>query len=298
MVSGKVNEDMLILGLDIGGSTTDSVILDGCEILAVSTVVADHPIAAAGGAVAKVLDTANLSIDKIDKLAVTGGGSRFIGETFLGLEVLKVDEITCIGLGGYTLTMTQEHDNIRDEAFIVNVGTGTAIVSVRNGGKDIRHCGGTAVGGGTLVGLGKLLLNVSSPHTIEKLARNGRLEMVDLTVGDITGGAVGRIPADATASHFAKLNDETQPEDIAIGLMNLVGQTIGIIAYFASQADRYNGPITFTGKVVKLQSVAQAIRRVFSIFNKEMIVPNLAEYATAIGAAKYAYTLTKESIRG
>ncbi len=281
---------MLTLGLDIGGTTTDCVAMsDDGEVLSAVTVVADHPTAAAGGAVAKLLDELNLSPKDVFKLAVTGGGHMFIRDSFLGMNVIKVDEITAIGLGGFTLLrligLAQE------EAFIVNVGTGTAMVSVREGGARIRHCGGTALGGGTLLGLGKLLLKANSISTIERLAEYGNLEMVDLTVGDITGAAVGRIPKEATASHFGKVNDDTKLEDIALGLMNMVGQTIAVIAYFASVADGFKGRITFTGKVVKLKHILQAIERVLDIFEVGFIVPERAEYATAIGAAEYARQL-------
>ena len=99
----------------------------------------------------------------------------------------------------------------------------------------IEHLGGTGIGGGTLVGLSNAVLNVRDIKNLVKLAQKGDLRRVDLAIGDITTNAVSNLPFDATASNFGKLSELATPEDIALGLLNLVYQTVGMLAASASR---------------------------------------------------------------
>ena len=64
--------------------------------------------------------------------------------------------------------------------------------------------GGTALGGGTLLGLGSALTGATAFEDLCALARRGHRSHIDLMIADIYGeGEIG-LPADATASAFAK----------------------------------------------------------------------------------------------
>ena len=114
----------MIIGIDIGGSTTDAVLLD--DALHVVSVEANDPIAAAAGALGKLVSDLHHRLSDITAIAATGGGARFLGDDLLGVPVHKVTEITAIGLGGSTLAG-------KPEALVVSMGTGTAMVSVKGG---------------------------------------------------------------------------------------------------------------------------------------------------------------------
>ena len=157
----------MIVGIDIGGSTTDAVILENGSIRVV-TIEANDPVAAAAGALGKIVGDAGISLSDIESVAATGAGSRALGDQLFGRPVVKVNEFTAIGVGGTTLAH-------KDRALVVSLGTGTAMVSVNQA--EIRHVSGTGVGGGTLLGLAKHMLGVSGLDTLETMAGRGDLHL-------------------------------------------------------------------------------------------------------------------------
>ncbi|MEM2904641.1 MAG: pantothenate kinase [Candidatus Bathyarchaeia archaeon] len=273
----------LIVGIDVGGSTTKAVAVEG-EVVGFASVQTTDPVAAASGVLGKVLTEKGRRLRDVQVLAVSGGGARQIGDQLLDLPIVKVDEISAIGVGGLALTG-------KSQALVVSMGTGTALVAVYEGGRRILHVGGTGVGGGTLQGLSKALLRKESFEALERMAQAGDPSKVDLTVGDIAGGPVGVVPASATASNFGKLSDEADENDIAAALVNMVGQVIGMVSVFAAKAYRLENDVILVGKLAGSQVVATRIMSVAKIFGVNMSVPRNFDYCTAIGAAAKASPL-------
>jgi type II pantothenate kinase len=152
-------------------------------------------------------------------------------------------------------------------------------------GREILHVSGTGVGGGTLLGLSKHLLNVSRLETLEQLAEKGDLSRIDLTVGDLAGGPVGNLPADATASNFGKVTSDAGPEDKARALINMIAEVIVSLSVTAARASGLRD-IVVTGKLVRVKPFIERINRTRVLFDRTFIVPEYAEFATAIGAAR------------
>ncbi len=264
----------MIIGIDIGGSTTDAVLLnDGVHVVSVE---ASDPLAAAAGALGRLVSDLGCRLSDITAIAATGGGSRRIGDELFGVPVRKVSEIEAIGIGGATLAE-------RRRALVVSMGTGTAMVRVD--GTSITHVGGTGVGGGTLLGLSKHLLNVSRLETLEQMAIRGVLQRVDLTVGDIAGGPVGALSADATASNFGKLSSDVTLEDKAAALINMIAEVIVVLSISAARAAQIE-EVVLTGKLVRVKPLLQRITTTRALFDRRFLVPPHAEFATAIGAAR------------
>src|SRR6202046_992629 len=153
----------MIVGIDIGGSTTDAVILENGGVHVV-TIGANDPVAAAAGALGKLVADFGIKLEDVECVAATGAGSRVLTKSLLGRPVVKVNEFTAIGIGGTSLASLES-------ALVVSLGTGTAIVSVTR--DKIEHFSGTGVGGGTLLGLAKHMLGVSTIERLEKIARKG-----------------------------------------------------------------------------------------------------------------------------
>jgi len=277
---------LIIIGLDIGGSTTKSVLLEEGKIKHAVQVSASEPIVSAAGAVGKLLEESGVRISEVSRLACTGGGARVVGEELLGMRITKVGEIEAIGIGGLELSGL-------DKAVVVSVGTGTAVVAAWREGAEVftRHLGGTGVGGGTLVGLAKLLLGRSHVKSILSLSMEGDPSRVDLTVGDIVGGPIGRIPASATASNFGKVGEKPREQDVAAGLVNMVGQVIATVAYFAARAEGLEKRIVFTGILPTMRGFSDVLLETVEMFGGKALVPQMAAFATAIGAAIKASTL-------
>jgi type II pantothenate kinase len=132
------------------------------------------------------------------------------------------------------------------------------------------------------------MLNIKSVETLVDKAMRGNLENVDLTVGDIAGGALENLPASITASNFGKMSDQAKDEDIALAIINLVAQTIGVMGISAARASNIKD-IILTGKLSNIVPLKTVMERVAELYNTKFIIPENAGFATAIGAAIYIY---------
>src|SRR5260370_11979962 len=92
----------MIVGIDIGGSTTDAVILDNGGVHVV-TIEANDPVAAAAGALWKFVESDNLPLDEIACVAAAGAGSRALSETHFGRPVVQANDISPSWFGGTRL---------------------------------------------------------------------------------------------------------------------------------------------------------------------------------------------------
>jgi type II pantothenate kinase len=265
----------MTIGIDIGGSTTKIVGINGRKILEPLTVEANDPVASASGAMGKFLNTHKLSLQEIEKVIITGVGASFLGDQLLGLPLKKIAEFRALGYGGLFLSGLEN-------AVIVSMGTGTAFVKAH--GQCISHLGGTGVGGGTILGLSKVMVNLSNFDNIMEAASKGRLGNIDLTVGDISQAEIGNLPTNLTASNFGKMSEQASKEDITKGILNMVFQVIGMMAIFAA---RQHGDknIVLSGKLVNAPLAGKILDSLSRLYKVKFHIPKHAEYCTAIGAA-------------
>jgi len=267
----------MIIGIDIGGTTTDIVGLKDGKIINPLTVKADDPITSAAGALGKFLETENIALNQVRIISATGVGAGKVKDSLFGIPVKVVDEFKAIGTAGSFLSGLKK-------AVVVSMGTGTAVVTVND--TEIVHWGGSGVGGGTLIGLAGKMLNIKSIETLVEKAMQGKLENVDLTVGDIAGGALDNLPASITASNFGKMSDQARDEDIALAIINLVAQTIGVMSIAAARACNIQD-IILIGKLSGIAPLKTILERVAELYRTKFIIPENAGFATAIGAAIY-----------
>ena len=230
----------------------------------------------------RVLDAAGYTPRHFERLAVTGGQHRRLPKTLDGVPVDGVNEVTAIGRGGLYLAGLSE-------ALVVSAGSGTAMVAARAG--DVHHATGSAVGGGTLQGLGKLLLGTADALEIDALAVRGDSNAVDLTLLEATGGVLGRLPPDANAVNFGRIVRKSKDdpawspsrEDVAAGLVLMIGQVIAVIAINAARAEGLS-QIVVVGHLVDLPSVRKVLSTVAGYYQANIRVPDMPGTATAIGA--------------
>ena len=264
-----------VIGIDIGGSTTKIVgICEGAPIRPMQ-VKATDPITSLYGAFGRYLSENGLSIPDISEIRITGVGSSFVKDDIYGIKTVKVNEFKAIGLGGLYLTGLSD-------AIVVSMGTGTAFVHAK--GDKFEHLGGTGVGGGTLLGLSSKLLGTRHFKNICELAAEGDLSKIDLAVGDITKSEEGILKNETTASNFGKISDYANKNDIAAGLINMVCQTIGMLAYFASRFSDTNN-IVLCGSMTTIPNTSDYFSVINSLYGVNVYVPEDAEFATALGAA-------------
>lgn len=270
-----------IIGIDVGGSTTKIVgfKLDGGrrELITPLFVKAGDPITSLYGAFGRFLNDNSLSLDDIECVKLTGVGSSFLNKPIYDLQCDNVSEFESIGRGGLYISGL-------DEAIIVSMGTGTALVHAKKGA-GMRYLGGTGVGGGTLVGLSKLLLGMNDVAHIEQLAEQGDVGKVDLKIKDLSNpGRFSDMSAELTASNFGNVSDLAGKEDIAAGVINTVFETIAMMAVFAARGHGITD-IVLTGNMTTLNTCRKVFSEMSRLFGVNFIIPEHSQFATVIGAA-------------
>ncbi len=268
----------IIVGIDVGGSTTKIVGFDGNRLLTPGLVKANDPIASVYGGFGKFTSDNNIALSDIEKVMVTGVGSEFLGNNIYGIETVHVNEFLANGKGGLYLSGI-------NEAVIVSMGTGTAYVYANGETNEFAHLGGTGVGGGTLVGMADKLLGIRSAQHVAELAMNGDLNNIDLRIADITKNDISPTLTDSTtASNFGKVSDMATREDIALGLMNMVFETIAMMAIFSARMKNIKD-IVLIGNLTALPQTAEIFYKLEKMFGVNIIIPENAAYGTVIGAA-------------
>lgn len=266
---------LITIGIDVGGSTTKIVGLLNGEILSPFIVRATDPLASLFGAFGKFIDRNNLRLEDISSIMVTGVGSSFLDKPIYGIPTVRKDEFLCNGLGGLYLSGLQK-------AIIVSMGTGTSIVKAE--GETIIHLGGTGIGGGTILGLSNKMLNIRDIKLLIAMAEGGDLKNIDLMVGDITKDVFPTLPAETTASNFGRISDVASKADIALGIFNLVFQSIGMTAVFASRNSGIND-IVLIGNLTVIPQGKELFEHMKKVSSVNFIFPENSEFATAVGAA-------------
>ena len=135
----------IIVGIDVGGSTTKIVGFRGTELLAPGLVKANDPIASIYGGFGRFTSDNGITLSDIDEVRITGVGSTYIGKDIYGIPAVHVNEFLADGLGGLYLSGL-------GEAVIVSMGTGTAFVYANRARGEYTYLGGTGVGGGIIIG--------------------------------------------------------------------------------------------------------------------------------------------------
>jgi len=268
-----VTGDVVFCGLDVGITTTDAVA--GWDPQAIVSLPTREIRDSAETAIRSLLARAGIPAGRDVVIAVTGVGSRRLPPRLCGLDVRRVSEITAIGRGGIGL-------GGGTEALVASLGTGTAMVSVRTG--EMRHVTpGNGVGGGTLLGLGRALLGTDDVAELARLAERGDRTRLDITIGEVVGGPLGVLPADGTASNFAKYAAGARREDVAAALLNLVAEVVLWTVLLGLQASGQARAI-LTGKLLLVGPVRRRIDQIGALLGGVLVVPPHAEVASALGA--------------
>lgn len=269
----------VILGIDIGGSTTKIVGLDTKgTVLSMLRVRAEDQITSLYGALGNYLTSNHLSLKDVRRVVLTGVGASYVDGDIYGLPTCKVDEFSASGTGALALSG-------QSSAVVVTMGTGTAFLHA--GPQGVRHLCGSGIGGGTLGGLCHKLVGMERFGQIKLLAERGDLKQVDLTIADISKTAADSLHPDMTAANFGNLAEDASPADLAAGVVNLVLQAIGTMTVLACQSCKANTVVVIGSMTTLTQAEAN-----FQLFEKlygiHYIIPENATFATAIGAGLYS----------
>lgn len=269
----------IVLGIDIGGSTTKIVGLDRAGApAAMLRVRAEDPLTSLFGALGNFLTGNRLTLGDVDRVVLTGVGASYVEGDIYGLPTRRVSEFDASGTGALALSG-------QTEGLVVSMGTGTAFLWA-SGGK-VEHLCGSGIGGGTLGGLCHRLVGMERFGQIKKLARDGSLRRVDLRIADIAAGHAETLDPEMTAANFGKLAEDASPADLAAGAVNLVLQAIGTMTVLACRSCGTK-TVILTGSVTTLDQTAPAFATFESLYGIHYILPEHATFATAIGAGLFS----------
>ena len=175
---------------------------------------------------------------------------------------------------------------------LVSVGTGTSMLLVE--GDRVRRLGGTALGGGTLLGLGFALTGCRSHSEFCALAAQGGRGKIDLLIKDIYPPDEIELPGEATAASFGglarrasqmgkdSLHDEPAP--LAAAVTQLVGENVALLT--AALAEKTSAQrIVFGGSSLEGHPYLQGLLAgITAALGFEATLLERGGYAGAIGA--------------
>jgi type II pantothenate kinase len=221
-----------------------------------------------------------------DRVGVTGGGAAGLARR-LRAEPVQVNEFAAWGAGSAAL-LERHGLEAGERHLLVSLGTGTSVLLVD--GMAVTRLGGTALGGGTLLGLAAGLIGVTAFPELAALAASGRRERIDLRVSDIYRAGGIPLAGDLTAANFGKLaarldaGDPVPPADIAHALMGLVGENVALVCgglAAVAQVQR----IVFAGSTLRgNEALIQILDLITRALGREPSFLPQGEFAGALGA--------------
>lgn len=232
--------------------------------------------------------TAELERFGASTVGITGGGAPEI-ESRLSRSVLRVNEFAAWGTGIRSLFRRASLD-LEEPFLLVSLGTGTSVMLVD--GMSIVRVGGTALGGGTVLGLGSLLVGTQAFEELCEMARRGTRRSVDLLVSDIYGPGEIPLTGDLTAANFGRLGrpGEERPAqaDLAAGVMALVGENVALVTGGLAGSTRVKR-VVYAGSTLRGNPVlAEVLNHVTTLLGNRSTVLEDGEFAGAVGALELA----------
>ena len=265
----------MVIGIDVGISTTKIVGINNGNVVSPMRVKATDPVTSLYGAFGKYLYDNKIHLGDVEHVMLTGVGAAYISKPVYGLPTSKAGEFIADGLGA-------RHESGKDKIIVVSMGTGTSLV--RCDGDNIEHIGGIGIGGGTLQGLARLLLKTDDIRTLSEIAVMGNVSNINLRIGDISAKPLPGLPMSAVASLFGNAKSDASREDIAIGLIWMVLQSVGQSAVLASIGSNIREYVMI-GNLTLLPQCRMVFPPIEKLYGVKLIIPDNSEFCTAIGAA-------------
>ena len=269
----------LILGLDAGSSSTKLMAMteDGKKFIVPMRMDPMGDRKTFGAALSRFAADNALTEEDFAYVAVTGGRAAEAGDRILDVPVRRINEIEAMAAGALRFSAQKK-------GVVVNMGTGTALVYAEQG-KAPRHIFGSAVGGGTLMGLGSRLVGSANYTEITHLASKGDRRNADIAVADLELKDLESLDQRLTLSNFGKLRPEDgiSEKDAAAALVNLSLEVVGTEAMLACRSVNCDTAI-LAGTLADLPGS----REVFDLFEDlsgiRFVKAGMPSFVTAAGA--------------
>ncbi|QWU45579.1 type II pantothenate kinase [Bacillus sp. NP247] len=222
--------------------------------------------------------------NSITQLCITGGKAKQLEQLLSGsYEIVELNEFEAT-LAGVRYILKEEKLAINNFV-LTNIGTGTSIHYVHD--KQYVRAGGTGVGGGTIMGLSKLLTNIDHFEDVIPLTKIGSRKSLDITVGDIYGGILSPIDNNLTASNFGKAtitDSNYSSSDILATVQGLVGEVITALSLQFAEAKNIDHIIYIGSTLCNNVHLQNIISSYTEYQNKIPVFLQDGGYSGAIGA--------------
>ncbi len=215
----------------------------------------------------------------LTRLAVTGGSAGKCCDGLTDFEVQTADEFSSNVAGANYLLARQ--GGVAWPYALAVIGTGTSVYRV--GRRDSGRATGTAVGGGTITGLGHVLTGERDYAQILALAGQGSRTQVDLLVSDIYGHGLPGLGGEITAANFGKALSD-RPADLARGLLQLVGEVVAVVACLAGAKMAAKEVVYVGGSLLANPILAQVLDDTTHFMGQRPRFVAHGEHAGALGA--------------
>jgi type II pantothenate kinase len=266
----------IVMGIDVGISTTKIVgIGDDGKVISPIRIRATDPVTSLYGAFGKYLHDNHIQLQDVEKVMLTGVGSAYINDPVYGLPTEKAEEFIADGLGA-------RYETNLDRMIVVSLGTGTSLVQCD--GDKIEHIGGIGIGGGTLQGMSRLMLKTDDIKQVAALAESGDTSRINVLIKDISPSPLPGLPMDAIASLFGNAKSNASREDIALGLIWMVLQSICSASILSSLRSGIK-EFVMIGHLTLLPQCREVFHGTEKFYGVKIHVPQHSEFCTAIGAA-------------
>ena len=137
---------------------------------------------------------------------------------------------------------------------------------------------------GTLAGLSRIMLKTDDIKQIINLAKDGDVSKINLLIGDISAKPLPGLPMNATASLFSNAKANASREDIAMGLIWMVLQSIGSATILSSLESGIKD-FVLIGNLTLLPQCREVFPAMEKLYGVRFRIPKYSEFCTAIGAA-------------
>ena len=229
------------------------------------------------------------NVKQFKKINFTGGKSFNLYQHYSKIVETKLINEFEANVKGIEILHLLEKKKELSPSLIVTIGTGTSMVSKKD---SVEHLGGTALGGGFLMGLIKILFNLDDFQDVLNLAKKGTRYNVDLKVSDIYAPEDDRVDLlfrEFTAASLGKIDlnfdiNNLSKEDVINSIICMIAENISTMANL--MAENYDiSSIIFCGGFLKENRLAKKILALICKVNKKTAVfLKNSEYCAAIGA--------------
>ncbi|WP_079509033.1 type II pantothenate kinase [Mesobacillus jeotgali] len=213
---------------------------------------------------------------------LTGGRARKLKSMYFP-EGKVVDEFSAVCKGANYLMrkngiLTNEH------SLLVNIGTGTSWFKLN--GEQYARVLGSGIGGGTFMGLGKIITDSGDFADLVSFAAAGEKGLVDLLVKDIYDAEEAPISGNLTASNFAKLQgiSSSSPSDKIASLINMIAETITLLTAQTATIHRIKKVFFIGSTLAGNQPLQESLMTYCEMSSLDSNFLGNGEFSGAIGA--------------